>query len=101
HTRSDRDWSSDVCSSDLSFFRERHDLLVQPAIVGLLGGKAAIDLQAFLTVPLRDVELGQGLAIGDAPGTVTVHGQREPFCGSITRDVVRNRGLCQDRKSVV
>src|SRR3989454_85102 len=49
-------------------FREPLDLFVQPEIVGLFGGKAAIDLQALLRMPLRDVELRQHLSIGDIPG---------------------------------
>src|SRR2546425_13124584 len=38
------------------------------SIVRILSDKAAIDLQAFLRVPLRDVELRQHLSIGDIPG---------------------------------
>src|SRR2546422_974638 len=66
-----RDWSLAVCWSEpgsRSSFREPLDVFVQPEIVGLFGGKAAIDLQAFLRVPLRDVELRQHLSIGDIPG---------------------------------
>src|SRR2546425_11326588 len=65
-------------------FREPLDLFVQPEIVGLFGGKAAIDLQAFLRAPLRDAELRQHLSIGAIPGAV-----------------YRQRPSCTDRKSVV
>src|SRR5213594_5254128 len=72
-------------------FREPLDLFVQPEIVGLFGGKAAIDLQAFLRVPLRDVELGQHLSIGDVPGAL--HHQRTSCAGFLTGGMLRNRGL--------
>src|SRR5437867_2632689 len=42
--------------------------LFRSDIVRILSDKAAIDLQAFLRVPLRDVELRQHLSIGDIPG---------------------------------
>src|SRR3989441_311584 len=63
-------------------FREPLDLFVQPEIVGLFGGKAAIDLQAFLRVPLRDVELRQHLTIGDVPGAL--QHQRTSCAGFLT-----------------
>ena len=65
---------------------------MQPEIVGLFGGKAAIDLQAFLRVPLRDVELGQHLTIGDVPGAL--QHQRTSCAGFLTGGMLRNRGLC-------
>src|SRR2546422_7699794 len=73
-----------------SFFLQRHDVFVQPDIVGLLGSKAAIDLQAFLRVPLRDIELRQHLSIGDVPGAL--YRQRASCTGFLTGNVVRNRG---------
>src|SRR3989440_571562 len=41
HTRSDRDWSSDVCSSDLGQFDGLHFKLTKPGLIGdLIGGPA-------------------------------------------------------------
>src|SRR5206468_8278709 len=40
HTRSDRDWSSDVCSSDLSVFGERYAGATEPLVILLLAGFA-------------------------------------------------------------
>src|SRR5216683_5680721 len=37
HTRSDRDWSSDVCSSDLGF-----SVLIESFIVTVIGGMGSI-----------------------------------------------------------
>src|SRR5204863_3003284 len=43
HTRSLRDWSSDVCSSDLGHIVDRDDLVVQHH-PGLRGGRTASNL---------------------------------------------------------
>src|SRR5216683_4080540 len=47
HTRSDRDWSSDVCSSDLVESAERRDEAEAPGSVGL-PGEVADDLDQVL-----------------------------------------------------
>src|SRR3989454_4608847 len=75
-----------------SFFLQRYDVFVQPDIVRILSDKAAIDLQAFLRVPLRDVVLGQHLTIGDVPGAL--QRQRASCAGFLTGGMLRNRGLC-------
>src|SRR5699024_11794873 len=51
HTRSKRDWSSDVCSSDLS---QRHSHITQPAISihAPRGGSDIIEIRKRLTRPI-------------------------------------------------
>src|SRR5947209_11027398 len=71
-----------------SFFLQRYDVFVQPDIVRILSDKAAIDLQAFLRVPLRDVVLGQHLTIGDVPGAL--QRQRASCAGYLTGGMLRN-----------
>src|SRR2546426_2693443 len=43
-------------------------------------------------MPLRDVELGQHLTIGDVPGAL--QHQRTSCAGFLTGGMLRNRGLC-------
>src|SRR2546428_6865056 len=60
HTRSDRDWSSDVCSSDL---HERRYLVIGSAIAALM--QSFVPQQALLAVgsgPLASVLVMQALA---------------------------------------
>src|SRR5207247_1770363 len=72
-----------------SFHLQRYDLFVQPEIVGLFGGKAAIDLQAFLRMPLRDGQLCHRLTIGDAPRGL--HGHRASCPGWLTGTMLHHR----------
>src|SRR5207249_7317786 len=52
HTRSKRDWSSDVCSSDLSMFRSR--TAVRPCLICRHAGWRVLSaLPSIITIPKR------------------------------------------------
>src|SRR5690606_8893729 len=62
HTRFSRDWSSDVCSSDLNFF---HGTLVEKGKVSVAGINVACD-------DCRDFLLGSPVSVGLRPEEVRV-----------------------------
>src|SRR5699024_11603381 len=62
HTRSKRDWSSDVCSSDLVGVLEHLDDLLEAA--GLLGAVAVLLLGALLGLGLGRASHGQWVLSG-------------------------------------
>src|SRR2546428_4963078 len=73
HTRSDRDWSSDVCSSDLDPVREvrarrPHLLAVDDEVVALIDGARP---------EARQIGAGAGLGEALAPDLVGVEDRRE------------------------
>src|SRR5690606_40673519 len=60
HTRFSRDWSSDVCSSDLRALAERILALLSPLAgrYGVAGAVFALAVEEFFEPPLRVVVVG-------------------------------------------
>src|SRR5207249_7583972 len=89
HTRSKRDWSSDVCSSDLRPSREAVAVAASPngRMKRKLGGREALAPQLrmsrsrSLASPHLDVVLGRPAATGTAPAPENVPRSEERRVG--------------------